>query len=96
MVHRQGSGHEAAPDVRGHCPTADSAKRLVVVATDPHSDDQIAREADEQGIAIFLGRSGLAEGRNGKRRAASRAVVGCGIEEVEHGRPVAAPIKRAV
>ena len=43
---------------------------LVVVAADPDADHQIAGKADEQGVAIVLGGAGLAEGRDGERRAA--------------------------
>src|SRR6185437_5521892 len=82
--------------LRGHGPSADLPKRLVVVAADPDADDEIARESNEHGITIFLGRSGLSEGRYGKRRAPPGAVVRSGIEEVERRRPVPLAVERTI
>src|SRR6476469_8606950 len=53
-VHGQSRGHEAAPKLGRHRAAADLAERLVVVASDPDSDHEIARKADEQGVTVFL------------------------------------------
>ena len=38
----------------GTVPPLTLPSELVVVAADPHADDQVAGETDEQGIAVFL------------------------------------------
>ena len=87
--------HEAAPDLRRDRPAADLAERLIVVAADPHADHQVAGKADEQSVAVRLGRPGLAEGRDGKRGTTAGAIVGGGIEQVEQRCLVAPAVKKA-
>src|SRR5215207_872221 len=61
-VDGKGRDHEVAPDLSRDGSAADSpAKRLVIVTADPDPHDQIAREADEQRVAIILAGSRLAK-----------------------------------
>src|SRR6185503_7548844 len=96
VVDGQGGGHEIAPDLRRNGPAAHLAERFVVVAADPHPNDEIARETDEERIAILLRRAGLAERGHGEGGAAAGAVVGGGVEQVEHRCSIATRIEQVV
>src|SRR5437763_2845707 len=96
MVNCQCRAHEIVPELCGYGPAANLPEGLVVIATDPHPDDKVAGESDEQCIPIFLRRARLAERRYRQRGAAARALVGRGIEEVERGGPVSPTVERAL
>src|SRR5207342_2967015 len=95
MVDRQGGTHEVVPNIGRHGAATDFAQRLIVVATDPHTNHQIARKTNEQGVAILLRRTGLPERRDGERSAAASSIVGGSIKKIEHWRPVALAVERS-
>src|SRR5918993_5839434 len=89
-VDRKGRAHEVAPDLSRDGAAADSpAKRLVIVPADPDSHDKVARETDEERVAIILAGSRLAERGDRHCGAPARPIVRRRVEKVEHGRPVA-------
>ena len=69
LDHLQGLHHELAPDQRGEGAAGDrlaaelGLHRLQAVGVaDPHGDRELVGEADEPGVAVVLGRAGLAGG----------------------------------
>src|SRR5581483_3637457 len=61
----------------------DVVHRPVVIIADPDADDQGFIEADEPGIPMVLGGSGLAGGKAGQLRGAAGAVADDALEERE-------------
>ena len=51
---------EIVPDPGRDLAAGDMLHRAVVVVADPHPDDDVGGEADKPGVAIFVGRPGLA------------------------------------
>src|SRR5207342_3553080 len=84
MIDGERGRHEAAPDFRRNRSAADLAKRRVVIASNPHADDKIARESDEQRVPVFLSRTCLSKRGDGQCGAMAGPVVRGGVEEVEY------------
>ena len=67
---------EVVEDARREVAAADAVHGRIVVVADPDADDEVRRHADEPGIAIVLGRSGLAAHRQaGDPRALAGAAI---------------------
>src|SRR3546814_19093789 len=64
-----------------------------VCSSDLDACHQIAREADEDGVAIVLRRPGLAERLDPQRRRAAGALIGGGPEKIEQHRPGRASVE---
>jgi hypothetical protein len=66
---------EIVPDLGGQIAADDPVHRTVVIIAHPHADDDVGREADEPGVAIILGRAGLAGSRPIEPRGAPGAAI---------------------